>query len=188
MTRTAAATIVLIAATSWLGLAWAGSGEPTQLMDECGPVRVGEAVPTFAGWDLAGRLVALKDLLPPRAEGKDVLVISFFATWCAPCREGLPSFAELARTDEATQVLLIAAGEDTARVAPYLRELGIDLVTVPDEFLKISGKFGLGGEASSLPRSFVVDREGKVRCIIGAEGADLLTVLKQEVQRARGEG
>jgi len=164
----------------------APAAEHTELLDEYGPIRVGAASPTFAGWDLKGRVVSLDQQLPPHSEATRVLVIHFFATWCGPCREGLPVFAALARETEGVDVLLVAAGEDADKVAPYLEGLGISLPTVTDPFLTISGKFGLGSGSTSLPHTFVLDRQGIVRSILGAEGGDLADVLQQQAALALG--
>jgi len=183
--------MVLIAAALLAIPASAGppAVERTEVLQEHGPVRIGAASPTFAGWDLSGGLVSLEHLLPPRAEGTRALVITFFATWCAPCREGLPAFAELDRAlaDRGVEVLLVAAGEDADKAVPFLDALGISLPTVTDPFLKISEKFGLGTGDTSLPRTFVLDRDGIVRGILGAEGADFPDVLRQQALLAAGE-
>ena len=166
--------------------------EHTELLHEYGPIRVGEASPSFAGWDVAGRLVTLEHLFPPRSAETEAVVITFFATWCGPCKEGLPTFQEFAREaqDQGVHVIIVAVGEDAEAVAPFLEKLGVDLPTITDPFGTISKKFGLGGQGArgSLPRTFVLDREQKVHCILGIEGADLLDVLKREVADARGEG
>ena len=177
-----------------LGSAAASDAVPqpttTALLQEYGPLRVGSAVPSFALFDLDNRLRRADHLFPPRAADTQVLVITFFATWCVPCREGLPSFKELDRAmgDDGVEILLIAVGEDADKVRPFLEKLGIALPTIPDQFLTISEKFGLGSNNSSLPKTFIFDRSGTLRCIIGVEGEDLLDVLKQEVERAREDG
>ena len=174
-------------------VAYASPGaDHTELLDEYGPVRVGEASPSFAGWDIEGRLVTLDNLFPPRTEDTEAVVITFFATWCGPCKEGLPTFqafADQAR-EHGVQVIGISVGEDAEKVTPFLQKLGLKIPTITDPFGTISKKFGLGGPGAqgSLPRTFVLDRNRTVRCIIGAEGADLLTVLEREVAGARGEG
>ena len=164
----------------------------TELLDEYGPVGVGEASPSFAGWDTDGRLVTLDHLFPPRSEDTEAVVITFFATWCGPCKEGLPTFQAFAEQakEQGVQVIGISVGEDAEKVTPFLKKLGLQIPTITDPFGTISKKFGLGGAGAqgSLPRTFVLDRDGTVRCIIGAEGADLLTVLEREVASARGEG
>ena len=164
----------------------------TELLEEYGPIRVGEASPSFAGWDLDGQLVTLDHLFPPRSADTQAVVISFFATWCGPCKEGLPTFQEFAlqAQEPGVRVILVAVGEDAEVVTPFLEKLGVALPTITDPFGTISKKFGLGGQGAqgSLPRTFVLDRTQKVHCIIGAEGADLLDVLSREVADARGEG
>lgn len=166
-------------------------GEPTELLDENGPVRVGESAPTFAGWDVNGQLVTLAQLFSPRDRETRVVVLTFFATWCGPCAEGLPSYQQLAQevTNQGVRVIAVSVGEDVKTVTPFLAKLGIDLLTVTDPFGTISKKFGLGGEGAlgCLPRTFVLDREHKVHCIIGAEGDDLLDVLRREVAAACAE-
>lgn len=164
---------------------------PTELLDEYGPVRVGDASPSFAGWDVDGQLVTLDGLFEPDTQAPQAVVITFFATWCGPCKEGLPKFQALADPARGRHVKVvgISVGEDADTVTPFLEELGLAIPTITDPFGTISKKFGLGGPEAqgSLPRTFILDQDRKIRCIIGVEGDDLLGVLEREVAFARRE-
>lgn len=157
----------------------------TSLARKAGPVEVGDSLPTFAGWDLDRRVVSLKRLLAPEATPPPrAVVISIFATWCVPCRKGLPAIARVARAQgSGVSVLLIDVGEEADLVRPFLRELGVELPVLLDRFRTVGERlFGPGD--MTLPRTFVLDGGGVVRAIVMTEGADFEDVLGREVKRA----
>ncbi|MGE0255273.1 MAG: TlpA disulfide reductase family protein [Alphaproteobacteria bacterium] len=90
-----------------------------------------------------------------------VLVVNFWATWCAPCVAELPSLQRLqAKLDpaRATVVLVSQDLRGLARTEPYLAKLGVDLpYRYVDEKLKLSRALGVG----DLPTTLLVDAEGR---------------------------
>jgi len=158
----------------------------TERLETYGGLRVGDDAPTFAGWDLEGQLVSLKRLLLDQRAPNEVLVVSFFATWCGPCKEGLPVLERFQHrvADDDVKVLLISVDASSDGVGPFLAELGVELDVVLDPFQKIAANYGLADGAASIPKTYVVDRNGKISCIIGAEGDDFYDVLRNEVDRA----
>jgi thiol-disulfide isomerase/thioredoxin len=100
------------------------------------------------------------------AKGK-VVVLSFWATWCTPCRELEPQLAKL-QQDYAgrTDVVFVAANtdEDTTRVQPFLQK-----VSVLGNVVFADGLDDLLG-VKDLPTLMILDRTGKIA--YRAEGYD----------------
>ena len=92
--------------------------------------------------------------------GKLVLV-NFWATWCPPCREEMPSLTRLAKQyDKGTfEVLTVSVDDGWAPVDKFLAQPKTPFRVALDEGAKISRVYG----TSKFPESYLVDRDGKVR-------------------------
>ena len=134
--------------------------------------------------DLQGRTVDLREL-----RGRVVLV-AFWATWCEPCREEMPSIGRLRErlAGKPFEVLLVNFGEGTPRIEEYLRREKLQLPVLRDADKAAAAAWRAGG----LPMTFLVDARGRVRySVFGekdwSEGEALTTVerLVAEAGRAR---
>jgi thiol-disulfide isomerase/thioredoxin len=124
------------------------------------PPRIGSAAPEFTITD-SKRTVALDQF-----HGKPV-VLNFWATWCPPCIEEMPSLVQLQKQlgDKVT-IIAVSEDEDDSAYKQFVREHDIDLLTVRDSGQKINGLYGTTG----FPETFVIDRSGKiVRKFIGPQ-------------------
>lgn len=150
----------------------------TQTTEALGPVRVGETPPTFGGFAPDGHVVSRDKLL---AEAKGPIVISFFATWCGPCRAGLVRMQDAvkARTDVTT--LLVSFGEDADVAAPFLEQLGVTLPLLPDPYTIVGERLGVD---KRLPRTFVLSADGVVRTIFTSEGDDFAERFQESLATA----
>ena len=95
-------------------------------------------------------------------QGK-VVVLNFWATWCAPCREEMPSFSRLqARWGSHGVQFVGISSEDAAKVAAFGKSLGVDypLWIGGEEAAELSRR--LGNSAGVLPHTVVLDRSGNV--------------------------
>ena len=97
--------------------------------------------------------------VPLAAERGKVLVLSFWATWCGPCRELEPQFVQVAKNYVGNGDIVFYAvntDEDETLVAPFLSHEKWDVPVVYadglDEFVKVQ----------SLPTVLIVDRAGKI--------------------------
>lgn len=105
--------------------------------------------------DLSGRTVDLRDY-----RGK-VVVLNFWATWCEPCRDEMPSLQRLrARmTGKPLEVLTVNYGEFPQRIEPFMKRENIELPVLLDTQKDAAREWNAGG----LPITFLVDAKGSVR-------------------------
>jgi thiol-disulfide isomerase/thioredoxin len=130
--------------------------------------------------DLDGRKRALGEF-----QGK-VVVLNFWATWCAPCREEMPGFDRLqARWQDRVRFVGVSA-EDPAKVAPFARSLGIryPLWTGGDEVAELSRR--LGNIQGVLPHTVVLDPLGQV--VAARVGAYPEGVLDEKLRQIAAKG
>jgi len=109
--------------------------------------------PPFKGQTATGLAVSLADL-----QGRVVLV-NFWASWCAECRPEMSLFERL-HQDFAAQgltVLGINFREETHRIQHYAEELGLTFALVLDPHGEFSRLYGVIG----LPTTFLVARDGR---------------------------
>ena len=124
-----------------------------------GPVQVGKPAPAFTLTDIDGHRVSLSQL-----KGKPVL-ISFWATWCVPCRDELPLIRDeyLAHRAEGLEVVAIDWGDESADT---VRRFWTNLKLQPAPFLDPDGRaataYGVTLSSTGLPVSVLVARDGTV--------------------------
>lgn len=113
-----------------------------------------QQAPELALQDLDGKLRQLSDF-----RGK-VVAVNFWATWCPPCREELPS---MQRTYEAYrernfEILGVNVGENWDTVAPFLEDFALGYPILLDTDSSAMAKWGIMG----LPTTFILDRQGRI--------------------------
>ena len=109
--------------------------------------------------DLQGKPVSIQEY----AKKSPLTIMSFWATWCAPCKRELDAIAELySDWAEAYNVNLVAITIDNARaltqVKPLVEEKGWEFDILVDNKQELQQ--GLNFQA--IPQTFVVDAEGNV--------------------------
>jgi thiol-disulfide isomerase/thioredoxin len=89
------------------------------------------------------------------------VLVNFWATWCEPCLDEMPSMQKLKErlTGQPFAVLAVNYGESEAKVQGFLTRLPVDfrILLDPDRQAATAWRVRL------LPQSFVVDRDGRVR-------------------------
>jgi thiol-disulfide isomerase/thioredoxin len=117
--------------------------------------------PPFTGQTITGRKISLADL-----KGRVVLV-NFWASWCAACRPEMPMFERLHRdyTTQGLTVLGINSREEPWIVQRYAKELTLTFPLLLDPKGRITRLYGVTG----LPTTFLVGRNGRpVALAVGA--------------------
>lgn len=91
-----------------------------------------------------------------------VILVNFWATWCAPCIRELPSLDKLQLRLGGEGLLILAVSQDRggAEVAgPFLKKLDVNRLGL---FLDPKMKLGRAFGARALPWTILVDRDGKI--------------------------
>jgi len=130
--------------------------------------------PEFVLSDLDGGGHRLSDY-----QGK-VVIINFWATWCPPCREEMPSMQRAWEQlrEEGIEMLAINVGEDEDAVFQFTANYPVEFPLLLDQDSSVTAAWPVRG----LPTTFVVDPSGRLvyRAIGGREwdDADLLTMVR----------
>lgn len=88
-----------------------------------------------------------------------VVILSFWATWCAPCIEEMPSLEALQSDVPQAQVVLIGSMEDFSTYQSYLTQHPITLLSVFDADQKSNALYG----SFRFPETYVIDKNGVIR-------------------------
>jgi len=131
---------------------------PTLLLSAYAQPQIGEKTPGFITSTLDGKRIALKDYW--EQQGKKVLVLSFFATWCQPCKEDLKYLQKIQdqHGDKGLQVLAVLTQDSSKETAVkgFMGKLGVNLPVLTDEY----GIIGKRYFVTALPCNFVADKDG----------------------------
>jgi thiol-disulfide isomerase/thioredoxin len=95
-----------------------------------------------------------------KLKGK-VVLLDFWATWCAPCREAIPHLINLQKTYQEKGVEVIGMSVDRGDVETVRRfvksmDIPYPIMLTPEE---VSRNYGV----TALPTTIIIDKEGKVR-------------------------
>ncbi|MEJ2120584.1 MAG: TlpA disulfide reductase family protein [Alphaproteobacteria bacterium] len=148
---------------------WGGIGVPSNLAADDGP-------PRFDG--TIGQFTLIKPLRPaPEVPLRDekgasvtlakfkgkVVLVNFWATWCAPCVREMPALDALQAKFGTDRFVIVAVSLDRlgfAKITPFLERIGVERLTVLLDqkralYRKVNGQ--------GLPTTLLLDHEGKVR-------------------------
>ncbi|HLP03707.1 MAG TPA: TlpA disulfide reductase family protein [Opitutaceae bacterium] len=159
---------VLLAAGLLLGVASA----PARAELACGA-----AFPSLAEAQLEGTL--------PDTKGQVVLV-DFWASWCAPCKASFPALGQLHADYGARGVTILGVSEDDKAkdYAAFLKKYAPPFATVRDAAHKLAGAV----KVPAMPTSVVVGRDGRVRAIFsGYHGEETEKSIRAALDQALAE-
>lgn len=92
-----------------------------------------------------------------------VLVVNFWATWCAPCREEIPVFIRMQQRHGARGLQFVGIALDHAEaVSSFQREFGINYLILLGDLKTMELMRETGNRTGVLPYTLVIDREGRI--------------------------
>lgn len=108
--------------------------------------------PDFTLEDLSGRPLSLKKL---RGE---VVFLNFWATWCVPCRQEMPTMEKLYQEFKGRGLVVVAVNyrETKEEIQKFVDELGLTFPVLVDRDGRVSETYGVW----SIPLSYFIDRKG----------------------------
>lgn len=133
-----------------------------------------KTAPNLDAKDLAGHTQKLSAL-----RGQ-IVVLSFWATWCGPCREELPRLSKLSEAYAGKNVRFVAVSvderKDFPKIEPFLQKQSIHLEVWTGADVDTVGRFGLG---EIVPGTVILDQRGNIitRIMGEAQDADIQTRL-----------
>lgn len=121
---------------------------------------------------------------PRDAVGK-VLVLDFWATWCAPCKASFPKIDAIYQKHKSKGLMVVAVNEDEdqSKVQPFLDEAKPSFQIAFDNAGKAGEAFGV----ETMPSSFILDRRGVVRFAHSGYHPDDSATIEAEVEELLGE-
>ena len=163
---------------AWTSYAWA------QFDKSRWPAHV--PTPTLNVVDLQGKVWTAQDL------AGHVVVLNFWATWCAPCKEELPTLQTLHDIrDDKTLVLAVNVREPSLRVARYVQATGLTLPVLLDPKGELAKRWGV----SVFPTTVLLAPDGQARWRVmgdvdwsGPESNRWLTEVRQDTRMALPTG
>ncbi len=116
---------------------------------------VGKPAPDFTLTDLDGKTWTLSEL-----KGQ-VVFVNFWATWCPPCREEMPSMQQLYRVlpTSSFKMLAILYRDKPALARSFAAKAGLTMPILVDETNSVSPRYGITG----VPETYIVDKDGILR-------------------------
>ena len=122
------------------------------------PAWAGSPPPEFRLQDLDGNWITLSEQL-----GEDVVYVTFWATWCVPCRREMPHLQELYEEFGDQGFTIIGVNTDppatTSKIKPFVKRYRITYPTVLDPDNNVLDKYNPTRE---LPYAVLIDRSGDV--------------------------
>lgn len=92
-----------------------------------------------------------------------VLVVNYWATWCVPCREEIPTLMKVEHKYSSNGVKLVGIAIDSvAKVQDFAKDMQIDYTLLIGGLDTLSAVKDLGNHAGVLPFTVVLDRAGKL--------------------------
>lgn len=129
--------------------AWAGP----EMIPDVPMDLVGRTAPGFTATSADGSTFTLD-----ATRGKPV-VLSFWASWCGPCRQELPALAELQKTRSDVVIYAVNVDRERAAADKFLRAVPFDLPIVWDNLAEALGQY----DVTSMPTMFLLDAQGTVK-------------------------
>lgn len=122
--------------------------------DRSRPTHIGQVAKDFSLQD-SDRTVALNQF-----RGQ-VVILNFWASWCEPCVEELPSLMNLQQRTRGSGVVVLGISIDVDEVAyhRFLSQKQVNFLTVRDPDQRIAAMYGTSG----WPETYIIDRQGVMR-------------------------
>jgi thiol-disulfide isomerase/thioredoxin len=122
-----------------------------------------------AGLRLLSQTVSSRDFSLPLVSGElqslsalkgKVVFLNFWATWCGPCRDEMPSMEVLYKRfkDKGLEILAVNCMEEQEDVLAFMANNGLTFPALLDEDGRVSGAYGI----QAIPTSYLINRDGRI--------------------------
>ena len=111
------------------------------------------------------RFVKGKAITIAEGRGKNVFVVEYWATWCAPCKRSIPHLTKLQeRYEDEGLVVIGISDEPLAKVQSYVAKMGekMNYRVAIDPSGATTRRYMRPFEVNSIPHAFVIDKAGRI--------------------------
>ncbi|HUL51220.1 MAG TPA: TlpA disulfide reductase family protein [Candidatus Nitrosotalea sp.] len=136
-------------------------------------IKVNDTFPELQKFELEGKV-------PDSLKGKVVLV-DFCASWCAPCKASFPVMADLQKRygDRGFVIIAVSVDEKRSAIDDFLKKNAVPFTVLRD----VKQKLVEAASVASMPTSFLLDGEGRVRFIHnGFKGEETRKQYETEIE------
>ncbi len=141
---------------------------------------VGQPIPDFELPDLQGKVFHLSE------NREKVVLINFWATWCPPCIDEMPSLEKLHRAlgEKGLEIVSVSVDDSPDKIEEFRKALGLSFTVLHDKGAKVSRAY----QTFKYPESYLVGRDGNLAWkVVGPRDwiapdlmLDLIAFLKSE--------
>jgi thiol-disulfide isomerase/thioredoxin len=136
-------------------------------------LKVGDTLPPLKSFKLEGTV-------PDQLKGQ-VILLDFWASWCGPCKQSFPAMEELQKRYAEKGLCIVAVSVDEKRedMERFLKSAKVSFATPRDAGQKLVA----AADVATMPTSFLVDRQGKIRFIHnGFRGDETIKEYRQQIE------
>ena len=141
-------------------------------------LKVGDVPPDVFGKASTGEAIRLNDF-----RGR-IVIISFWATWCGPCRKELPMLIAVQKQATREKVVVLSVnwrqGDEFRQIKRIFKDQGTDVTLISDERGRAADAYGVKG----IPHMIIVGRDGKIAAIHVGYSEQQLPILVDEINSA----
>lgn len=118
-----------------------------------GPLKVADLMPVFSAVDNAGKPVEFDHV-------GELTIVHFWATWCPPCIDELPSLKRFMQESQNLPIrfILVSVDEDQETVRQFMQQHNMQIDTYYDFTKDVPNRWG----TEKYPETYVFDRQGKL--------------------------
>lgn len=136
---------------------------------------LGKPAPNFTTKNLTG------DDIQVDYQDDSVIVLDFWATWCAPCVESLPEFSQLTKqfAGQSVKFYAVNVSEENVAIESFLKDKQLELTVLIDPRGDIANAFA----ASAIPLTVLIGKGGRVEAVhVGFDPNESSEILKGEIE------
>jgi len=141
-------------------------------------LKAGDSLPDLTSFKLEGKL-------PDQLKGQ-VILLDFWASWCAPCKSSFPAMQELHAKykDKGLTIVAVSVDEKPENMKAFLDAVKVTFCVVRDSGQKLVA----AADVPTMPTSILIDRTGKIRIIhAGFDANETTKQYVKEIEQLLGE-